>query len=127
MCERVDMSSWELKTMTTDSDPRRRTIYNEDSQGVHEARPEHAEQDLRAWVDKAPGNIPVDVYSWCIAFPDIVMHDSKAGEVYGDRFEEPPANAAAVIRALRTAGTDVLKVEADQAHRTGSRLSRACG
>ena len=78
----------------------RRTVYNDDSQGVYEARPEFAEADLRAWVDRPLERIPIDCYAWCIAFPDIVMHDSKVGEVYGARRECPPDRGAEVIAAL---------------------------
>ena len=97
----------------------RRTVYNDDSQGVAEARPEAAESDLRAWVDRPLSRIPVDTYAWCIAFPDIVQHDSKVGEVYGARFDDPPNRSAEVIAALKRAGTDVMHVVADQARRRG--------
>ncbi len=68
----------------------RTIIYNDDSQGVHETRPGSVMDDLAAWVDFALTRVPIDTYAWCIAFPDIVMHNSKAGEVYGSRFETPP-------------------------------------
>ena len=97
----------------------RRSIYNDDSQGVDEARPESAEQDLRDWVDKPLSRIPIDTYAWCIAFPDMVHHDSKVGEVHGRRFAQPPDRSAEVVEALRRQGTDVMRVVADQAHRHG--------
>ena len=95
----------------------RQVIYNDDSQGVHEADPATAEADLRAWVDKPLSQISIDTYAWCIAFPDIVMHNSKVGEVYGRRFGEPPDQTAQVIAELHRQGTDVLRVVVDQAHR----------
>ena len=95
----------------------RRLIYNDDSQGVHEARPGSAQADLEAWVDFPLTRLPVDTYTWCIAFPDIVMHNSKAGEVYGARFETPPKQAAAAIAELHAQGTDVLEVVAARARR----------
>ena len=97
----------------------RRVIYNDDSQGVYETRPGSAEADLRSWVDKPLSQIPVDTYAWCIAFPDIVMHNSKVGEVVGQRFADPPGQSAVAIRELHQAGTDVMHVVADQAHRHG--------
>ena len=100
----------------------RRIIYNDDSQGVHEARPGHAREDLEAWVDKPFARIPIDTYAWCIAFPDVCMHDTKAGEVYGDRFSEPPNSAVVAIRELREQGTDVLKVAARRTHRHGAEI-----
>ncbi len=97
----------------------RHTIYNDDSIGVFEARPASAEADLRAWVDRPLTQIPVDTYAWCIAFPDIVFHESKVGEVHGRRFAQPPDRGAETLDALRDAGTDVMHVVADQAHRHG--------
>ena len=94
----------------------RRIIYNDDSQGVQEARPGSVREDLEAWVDKPFARIPIDTYAWCIAFPDVCMHDTKAGEVYGERFAEPPNSAAAAIRELREQGTDVLEVAAARTH-----------
>ena len=78
----------------------RRLIYNDDSQGVGETRPGHAAEDLRAWVDKPLSRLAVDTYVWCIAFPDVCMHQSVAGEVYGVRFDESPNRAAAAIEEL---------------------------
>jgi len=97
----------------------RRVVYNDDSQGVGEADPATAEADLRAWVDRPLSEIPVDTYAWCIAMPDIVMHDSKVGEVQGRRFDSPPDRCSEVIAELRRRGTDVMHVVADQAHRHG--------
>ena len=94
---------------------RRQVIYNDDSEGVHEARPGSARADLEAWVDLPLTRIPVDTYAWCTAFPDIVMHNSKVGEVYGRRFETPPNQPAAVIAELHAQGTDVLEVVAARA------------
>ena len=97
----------------------RRLIYNDDSQGVHEARTGTAKADLEAWVDFPLTRLPVDTYAWCIAFPDIVMHNSKAGEVFGARFEMPPKQAAAAIAELHEQGTDVLEVVAARARQHG--------
>lgn len=95
----------------------RRTIYNDDSQGVAETSPGSVENDLRAWVDLPLTRIPIDTYAWCIAFPDIVMHDSRIGEVYGRRFPTPPNQTASAIAELREEGTDVLRVVASQARK----------
>jgi hypothetical protein len=100
----------------------RRIIYNDDSQGVGETRPGHAVEDLHAWVDKPLSRLDIDTYAWCIAFPDIGMHETKVGEVYGDRFDEPPTRAAAAIRELREQGTDVLHVVAQATRRHGVEL-----
>ncbi len=105
----------------------RHSIYNDDSQGLHEARPESAESDLRAWVDRPLTQIPIDTYAWCIAFPDIVHHDSKVGEVYGRRFGQPPDRTAESVAALSRAGTDVMHVVADQARRHGVEIVAALG
>ena len=95
----------------------RRVIYNDDGQGVNEARPESAEADLRTWVDKPLTQIPVDTYAWCTAYPDIVLHNSKVGEIYGQRFDAPPNRSAAAMRELHKAGTDAIQIVADQVHR----------
>jgi hypothetical protein len=97
----------------------RRIIYNDDSQGVNEARPGHVRADLEAWVDRPCRRIPIDTYAWCIAFPDICMHHTKVGEVYGERFPEPPNNAAMAISELHQEGTDVLHVVCTRARRHG--------
>ena len=100
----------------------RRLIYNDDSQGVGETRPGHAAEDLRAWVDKPLSRLAVDTYVWCIAFPDVCMHQSVAGEVYGVRFDESPNRAAAAIEELHVGGTDVLHVVAGRARDHGVEL-----
>ena len=97
----------------------RRIIYNDDSQGVSETRPGRAREDLEAWVDKPLTRLPIDTYTWCIAFPDVCMHDTKTGEVYGARFPEPPNEAAAAIAELHGQGTDVLEVVAARARHHG--------
>ena len=78
----------------------RRIIYNDDSQGVHEARPGHARPDLEAWIDQALTLCRIATYVWCICYPDIAMHRTRTGEVYGARFSKPPNAAAAVIAEL---------------------------
>ncbi len=95
----------------------RRLIYNDDSQGVGEARPGHAIDDLQAWVDKPLSRLAIDTYVWCIAFPDICMHDTRVGEVYGARFDAAPDDTAVTIRELHAAGTDVLHVVAERTRR----------
>jgi len=97
----------------------RRVVYNEDGQGIAEARPESAEADLRAWVDKPLSQIPIDTYAWCTALPDIVMHESRVGEMLGRRFESPPDRSSATLDALRRDGKDALRIVSDQAHRHG--------
>ena len=97
----------------------RRIIYNDDSQGVSETRPDHVRQDLEAWVDKPLTRLPIDTYAWCIAFPDMCMHRTKVGEVYGARFPEPPNAAAAAMAELHAQGTDILEVVAARAHHHG--------
>mgnify|MGYP006184648955 CR=1 FL=1 len=98
----------------------RRLIYNDDSQGVGEARPGHAIEDLQAWVDKPLQRLGIDTYAWCIAFPDITMFHTQMGEVYGARFAEAPDDLAATIRELQAADTDVLHVVAERAHHHGT-------
>jgi len=97
----------------------RRVVYNEDSSGIGDAAPATAEADLRAWIDRPLSQIPIDTYAWCIAFDDLVMHDSKVGEVYGRRFDSPPDLHSEVIAELIRRGTDVMHVVADQAHSHG--------
>lgn len=93
----------------------RRIIYNDDSQGVYETRAGHALVDLHAWVDKPLTQLDIDTYAWCIAFPDVTMHNTKVGEVYGARFAEPPNAAAVAMKELHAQGTDVLHVVAERA------------
>lgn len=100
----------------------RRIIYNEDSQGVTEARPEHAREDLEKWVDKPFSRIPIDTYAWCIATPFVCMHNSRVAEIHGARFTQPPDTSAEVIRALQSAGTDVLDVVAKRTHEHGAEI-----
>ena len=93
----------------------RRIIYNDDSQGVHEAGEGTARTDLESWVDRPLTELSIDTYVWCICFPDICMHRSDAGEICGERFPEPQNPAIAAIRELHGQGTDVLQVVASQA------------
>ena len=97
----------------------RRIIYDEDGHGVRNARPGSVEEDLRAWVDRPLSRIPIDTYAWCVALPEPVTYASRVAEVYGSRFPEPPDRVAAAITELAAAGTDVLAVVADQAHKHG--------
>jgi len=97
----------------------RRIIYNDDSQGVSETRPGQAREDLESWVDKPLTRLPIDTYVWCIAFPDVCMHRTRVGEVYGERFTEPPNGAAAAIAELHGQGTDVLEVVTARTHQHG--------
>jgi len=97
----------------------RRIIYNDDSQGVSEARPGHAHQDLEAWIDKPLSRLAIDTYAWCICFPDVCMHQTKVGEVYGARFAEPPNASAVAIAELAAQDEDVLDIVAARAHHHG--------
>jgi len=100
----------------------RRIIYNDDSQGVYETRRGHAREDLEAWVDKPFSRIPIDTYTWCICFPDICMHNTRAGEIYGARFGSPPNSAATAIAELHEQDTDVLEVVAARTRKHGAEI-----
>ena len=60
---------------------KRRTIYNDDSQGMAEAISGQVRQSLFGWVDKPLTQAPIDTYAWCTAFPDICMQHTQVGEV----------------------------------------------
>lgn len=96
---------------------KRKVIYNDDSQGVRECRLGHAQEDLEKWVDKPFSRIPIDTYAWCIALPDVGMHNSKVVEIYGARFDTSPDDTATAIAELRSQGLDVLRIVTDQAHK----------
>ena len=105
----------------------RRMIYNDDSQGVYETQPGQVRQDLEAWVDKPFARLHLDTYVWCICFPDICMHRTRVGEVYGADFAEPPNSAAAAITELHAQGTDVLEVVAARARQQRSAVHGRTG
>ena len=101
---------------------RRRIVYNDDGMKLFEAgRQDRLEVEtfLRQRLATEVTAVPITTYSFCVALPDICKHDSRVGEVYGERYGEDFDQAAnpdvvranvRAIRALRAKGTDVLKL-----------------
>ncbi|MBI5769078.1 MAG: hypothetical protein HZA93_14885 [Verrucomicrobia bacterium] len=97
---------------------RGRTAYAADTQSLYEAPATGTVSFLREWVTRETTHVPITTYVQDAALPDICLYDSKAGEVYGERFGddlskmklEIDRNMTRAIRALRQEGTDVLRV-----------------
>lgn len=82
-----------------------------DAQMLMETPAEGATEFVKSWLDKEAAAVPFSTYVILAATPDICTYDSKAGETYGDRLgPNYPHSWAPGIRALRTEGTDILKV-----------------
>lgn len=99
-----------------------RIVYNDDGMKLYEAGLQDqlpVDEFLRRRLAMEVAAVPMTTYAICVAIPDICKHDSKVGEVYGDRFGKDLTRAtnplslqgnATAIRALRAGGTDVLRL-----------------
>jgi len=92
----------------------RRLIYNDDGQGLSEVPKGNAKEFFREWVDKVATRVPLDTFTFCVAYPDICVYNTKVGEVYGARFKEPPNDRARTMAELAEDGTDALEVVAQR-------------
>ncbi len=99
---------------------RPRTAYAADTQSMYEAPATGTADFLREWVTRETSHVPITTYVQDAALPDICLYDSKAGEVYGERFGDDLTRMkleidramTLSIRSLRREGTDVLRVVA---------------
>ena len=88
-----------------------RVVFNDDAQVLMEAPLEGTSEFVKKWLDHESRAVPFTTFVFLAATPDVCTFDSKAGEVYGDRFgEEYEEGWARGIRGLRAEGTDALKV-----------------
>ncbi|MBI2498071.1 MAG: hypothetical protein HYV75_09265, partial [Opitutae bacterium] len=95
-----------------------RITYNADFQALYEAPVPGTSAFLREWARREVSRVPITTYVQDAALPDLCFYESKAGEIFGDRFGDnlaaikPPIeqNLAKSIRALRAEGTDLLRV-----------------
>ena len=101
---------------------RRSLIYNDDGQGLSEASKGRAKEFFREWVDKVATRVPLDTFTFCAAYPDICVYNTKVGEVYGARFKEPPNDRARTIAELAADGTDALEIVTRRGHEHGMEM-----
>ncbi|MBI2496571.1 MAG: hypothetical protein HYV75_01100, partial [Opitutae bacterium] len=97
---------------------RPRVVYASDGQSLIEAPASGTVKFMQEWVVREVSHVPITTYVQDAALPDICFFDSKAGEVFGDRFGPDLAalprpsdrGYAASIRTLRAEHTDILRV-----------------
>ena len=103
-----------------------RVVFNSDAQVLMEAPEEGTSEFVRAWLDRQIGGVPFTTFVFLAATPDICTYQSKAGEVYGERFgDEFKKGWAPGIRGLRTEGTDGLRLVVDHMHAAGKEVLAA--
>jgi hypothetical protein len=100
-----------------------RVVFNDDAQVLMEAPLEGTSEFVEKWLDHESRAVPFTTFVFLAATPDVCTFDSKAGEVYGDRFgKEYEKGWARGIRGLRGEGTDALEVVTRQMHARGKEV-----
>ncbi len=69
---------------TAESNPR--VVFNDDAQVLMESPEQGTSRFVRSWLDCESEAVPFMTFVFLAATPDVCTFDSKAGEVYGDRF-----------------------------------------
>lgn len=104
----------------------RLVICNDDGiQMLHHSVPGRVESSVRDWVDFFLLQCDVDVFAFCTAFPDKTHHETSVGERYFTHVDVAPSQSqlhdGQALDELAAAGTDILHLVVDQAHRHGRR------
>jgi len=103
-----------------------RVIFNDDAQMLMETPPQGASQFVRDWLDREVKAVPFSTFVFLAATPDLCTYETRAGEVYSDRFgSEFSKGWAPGIRALRAEKTDALKVVTSHMHQRGKEVLAA--
>ena len=101
-----------------------RVVFNDDAQFLFEMQNiEDPVAFVKGWLDREMEAIPFNTFVFLAATPDICTYETKAGEVYGDRhLPEGNTGWAPGIRALRTAGTDALRLVTEHMKANGKEV-----
>ena len=117
-------------------------IYNEDGDLLCCLKPGRAIELTRANIDWTLDRLPIDIWEYHAATPDVCKYDTKVGEVMGRRIAddvrqfvrenpyEPPGAKPGNVQAyeamghdyLRDEGTDALRARAELLHARGVKL-----
>ena len=103
-----------------------RVVFNDDAQVLMESPHQGAGDFVRAWLDREVEAVPFSTFVFLAATPDICTYETRAGEVYGDRFgDDFDEGLARGIRSLREEGTDALAVVTEHMHSHGKEVLAA--
>lgn len=108
------------------AEPNPRVVFNDDAQMLMEAPDEGTSEFVCDWLDRELEAVPMTTFVFLAATPDVCTFDSKAGEVYGDRFgPEFRKGWSPGVRALRAEGTDALRLVTRHLHAHGKEVLAA--
>ncbi len=114
-----------LPTLCT-AQPAARTVFNDDAQMLMEAPTEGATKFVQQWLDREVAAVKFSTFVFLTTTPDLCTYDTRVGETYGDRFgPDYRGGWAPGIRALRSEGTDALKVVTKHMHSKGKEVLAA--
>jgi len=65
--------------------PKPKVVYNEDGNLLMCLEPGRAAEAMREYLTWTTDRIPIDIYEFCVATPDVCYFGSKKGEVLGRR------------------------------------------
>ena len=114
-----------LPTLST-AQPAARTVFNDDAQMLMEAPAKGATKFVQQWLDREVAAVKFSTFVFLTTTPDLCTYDTRVGETYGDRFgPDYRGGWAPGIRALRSEGTDALKVVTKHMHSKGKEVLAA--
>lgn len=114
-----------LPTLCT-AQPAVRTVFNDDAQMLMEAPAKGATKFVQQWLDREVAAVKFSTFVFLTTTPDLCTYDTRIGETYGDRFgPDYRGGWAPGIRALRSEGTDALKVVTSHMHSKGKEVLAA--
>ena len=94
-----------------------RIIFNDDAQVLMDAPRKGTKKFVKAWLDREIKAVPFTTFVFLAATPDIVLHQSKVGEIFGmRRGPKYKYSYTEGIRGLKDEGTDILKVVTEHMH-----------
>ncbi len=108
------------------AEPIPRVVFNDDAQMLMEAPADGTSRFVRDWLDREAEAVTMTTFVFLAATPDVCTFDSKAGEVYGDRFAPGFSQGwAPGIRGLRAEGTDALRIVTEHMRAKGKEVLAA--
>ena len=113
-----------IPTLAISSPPR--IVFNSDAQVLMEAPEKDTSRFVRSWFDRQITGVPFTTFVFLAATPDICTFQTKAGEIYGERFGNTFEKGwAPGIRGLQGEGTDGLRLAAQHMHAAGKEVLAA--
>ena len=124
--------------------PKPKVVYNEDGNLLMCLQPGRAAETMREYLAWTTDRIPIDIYEFCVATPDVCYFDTKKGEVLGrrmldrisqymkedghedigkpDRPRQLVHHVGYGIELLRQEGHDALDIHVDHLHERGIKV-----